>query len=107
MSPRLYDSSALALVAKEARKFRDEFAPILESLRLQHLAMTEQAAWRLLRRFVGPSCPSAAEDALTCVNLMGAEMLCTVHQDGSQVFTISRGVELLDSETVPPPWSHP
>lgn len=106
VKPRLYDSGALAKIGTEVHGFRGTLDAALESMRMDRLKLTEETAWKLVRRFVGPRCPAAAEDALTCVNLMGAEMVCIDHRDGASIFVIRRGIEHLDSEQVPD-WRRP
>lgn len=105
MKPRLYDSAAMAKIGDEVRRdsagFRANLEAALASMRVARLNALESASWRLIRRFVGPRCPSDAADALTCVNLMGCEMTCTVECDGSSTFVIRRGAETLDSEHLP------
>lgn len=105
MNPRLYDSAAMSRIGageKYGHGFSASLNASLEALRLYRLNLTEETAWKLIRRFVGPQCPMAAEDAITCVNLMDAEMQCVIQRDGATVFVIRRNEVTLDSESVPP-----
>lgn len=105
MKPRLYDSAAMSRIGageQYGHGFSASLNASLEALRLYRLNLTEETAWKLIRRFVGPRCPASAEDAITCVNLMGAEMQCVIQRDGSTVFVIRRNDVTLDSESVPP-----
>jgi hypothetical protein len=83
-----------------------EFKRIQDQLRVSQLRITEEAAWRLIRRFVGPRCPASPEDALMCVNLMNHELQCIVGRDGSQTFQIIRLADFvaIDTEYVAPLW---
>lgn len=103
MTTRVYDPAVMPSAYRAARYttgFHARLEAALASMRVARLNALETASWRLLRRFVGPRCPSDAADALTCVNLMGCEMTCIVERDGSSTFVIRRGVETLDSEHV-------
>lgn len=73
----------------------------MESMRVNRLNIIEQSAWKLIRRFIGPRCPLNAVDAITCVNLMDAEMVCVSNPDGTETFIIRRGCNVVDSEDVP------
>lgn len=105
MKARLYDSAAMAKIGaseKYGHGFSASLDASLEALRLDRLSLIEETAWNLVRRFVGPRCPLDAVDALTCVNLMGAEIRSVTYPSSGRIeFCILRGEEIVDSESVP------
>jgi hypothetical protein len=84
----------------DVRVFADEMKAFMDEMAMTRLRTTEEACWRLMRRFLGPGCPKAADDVMTVLNLRGIEVVQIVLPTGAAaVFILRQGERVLDQES--------